>query len=311
MARNDPEEETTMRMDRRQFVKLSALGIAAAGLPRPLGATGWQRRDVFTPIRRNVGIYTARGGTIGWLVNDSGVIVVDSQFPDTAATFLAGLRERSSRPIDALVNSHHHGDHTGGNAVIRETARMIVAHERVPELQRAAALQRGGEDGQAYPDTTFADSWSVEIGDERVRAKHYGRAHTGGDSTIFFERANVVHMGDLMFNRMFPFVDGPAGASVAGWIEVLEAVVRDHDADTLYVFGHSDPAHELTGRAAELLYQRDFLTALLDVARRGAREGASREEVTRTERIPGFDAHSGPQERLGVALGVAYDEVAR
>jgi len=295
-----------MDRSRRDFLKVSALGMAASLLPRPLLARS--ARAEFTPLRRNVGIFTERGGTIGWLVNDQGVLVVDSQFADTAPIFLEGLKQRSSRPIDVLINSHHHGDHTGGNAVLRGTARQIVAHTRSAENQRNVARQSGAE--ATLPDVTFSDSWSVQIGDETVRAKHYGPAHTGGDVAIFFEQANVVHLGDLINNRAYPNVDGPAGASVQGWVRVLEAIVADHAPDTLYIFGHGEPEHGMTGSRDDLNYQRDYFTAVLEAAGRAIREGRSREETAAMESLAGFEHFGGAKARLGLGLGVAYDELS-
>ncbi|MDZ4675551.1 MAG: hypothetical protein SGI84_13945, partial [Gemmatimonadota bacterium] len=103
---------------------------------------------------------------------------------------------------------------------------------------------------QLYPDTTSINSWSAEVGDERVVARHHGRAHTSGDVVITFERANVAHMGDLMFHQRHPVVDRAAGALMCNWMRVLDQVAADHVSDTIYIFGHvntglprGDPGH--------------------------------------------------------------------
>jgi cyclase len=296
-----------MSLDRRAFVALAATGTLAARFPGTLLARPLARE--FSPLRGNVGYFSLRGGTVGWLINGDGVLVVDSQFADTAATLLSGLRERSARPIDVLINSHHHPDHTGGNQVLREATGRIVAHTRSAENQRASAQQRGVEAQQAYPDTTFDETWSVEVGDETVRAKHHGPAHTGGDVAIHFERANVVHMGDLINNRGYANVDGPAGASVHGWVRVLEAIVDEYPADAIYVFGHGEAPHGVTGARADLLYQRDYFTAVIEAARRARAEGRSRDETAAMQVLPGFEGTGGTVARLGLALGLAYDEL--
>lgn len=299
-----------MAWTRRTFLSTSAAALAAGLLPlRPLRARSLHRD--FQELRRNVGTFTGQGGTIGWLVNDQGAVVVDAQFPDSARTCVDGLAERRPPPFEALINTHHHGDHTAGNPVFRDVTRTIVAHARVPELQRQAARQADTEAEQVYADHTFEESWTLEVGDERIRATHYGPAHTGGDSTITFERANVVHMGDLVFNRVYPFIDRPGGASVRGWIALLEAVAARHDEDTIYVFGHGHPDFGVTGSRADMLVQRDFLAAVLERAERAVREGTPREELIRQERLPDFPDHVAIVERLslGAALGVAYDEL--
>lgn len=302
-----------MSWSRREFLALSSLALLGGALPRgaAAGVTGpWRSGllDRFTPLRRNVGIYENRGGVMGWLVSPGGVVVVDSQFADTAGTFVEGLRGRTSRTIDVLLNTHHHGDHVGGNAVLRPMSGRMVAHAR------AAELLRGNENfpAEGRPDTTFDTEWSVALGDETIRAKHYGRgAHTGGDATVFFREANIVHMGDLMFNRAFPFVDGPSGASVRGWVEVLEAVAREHDGDTVYIFGHAGEGFPFTGSVADLMVQRDFLVAALEKAEGGRREGRSVEQMVESGPPQGFPDHSGPANRLTALYTVAYSELER
>lgn len=297
-----------MSYSRRDFMRASAAGMIAAFMPVGAYARPLQRAE-FTPIRRNVGYFTERGGTVGWLVNNDGVVVVDSQFADTAELLLAGLRERTSRSIDVLINTHHHPDHIGGNAVLRPAARMIVAHSRSAENQQRVARQRGDENTQGFPDTTFADEWSVEIGDERIRVKYYGPAHTGGDSAIFFERANVVHLGDLLNNRGFPNVDGPAGASVHGWVEVMEQIAPEYGSDTVFVYGHSEAGFPVTGTRDDLFYQRDYFLAVIDVARRAIAQGRSRDEAIALTSLRGFENLGGTGSRLGLGIGLAYDEL--
>ena len=299
-----------MSLRRRDFLRISGLGLAASPFAVRL-SPGQREGGAFRELRRNVGIFSARGGTIGWLINADGVVVVDSQFPDTARLCLDGIRSRSDRPIDALINTHHHGDHTMGNGVFQGAARSIVAHARVPELQRRAASQSGDPDQQVYAETTFDESWDLRVGDETVRAKHYGPAHTGGDAAIHFERANVVHMGDLVFNRLYPFIDRPSGASIRGWIRLLESVLGEHSNDTLFIFGHGLEPHGVTGSKADLELQRDFFTVLLETTEKAVRDGRSKEDLSGIESLPGFEGHVAPVDwiNLSAALGVAYDEL--
>jgi cyclase len=301
---------------RREFLKLSTLLAGGAALaPRSLSALsrspGWGsgadalRRNEFTLLRRDVGIFTARGGTVGWLVTSDGVVVVDSQFPDSAELLATGLRERDAPRIDVLFNSHHHRDHTGGNGVLRPLAERIVAHERVPELQRVYAE----EAPQTYPDTTFRDEWSVQVGSETVRARHYGPAHTGGDATLFFQEANVVHMGDLINNRGYAFIDPPAGASIRGWIGLLEAVMAEHDGDTLFIFGHARQGFPVVGAREDLGVQRDFFAALLEEVETAVAAGRSVEEVEAFPPLARFPDHQAPPERVAATWRIAWDEV--
>jgi cyclase len=118
-------------------------------------------------------------------------------------------------------------------------------------------------------------------------------------------------MGDLVFNRVYPFIDRPGEASVRGWLSLLETVAEEQDGETLYIFGHGHPDFGVTGGRDDVLVQRDFLAALLEAAEEAIGEGRTREEATELERLPGFPDHVAIVERLslGAALGAAYDEL--
>lgn len=298
---------------RRELVKASALAAVAGALPQPSGAqpaapAAPPAPALFTPLRRNVGIFNQRGGTIGWLVSPDGLLVVDTQFADTAPNLLAGLKERSPRPIDVLINSHHHPDHTGGNGVLRGSVKQIVAHVRSLENQKVQAERMKA--ATTLPDVTFPDTWSVTLGDETIRARHWGPAHTGGDVSIHFEQANVVHLGDLLNNRGYPNVDAPAGASVHGWIQVLEKMAAAYPADALYVYGHAEAGHPFIGTRADLHYQRDYFSAVIDRARTARRDGMTKDALAKVEVLPKFEHFGGQKPRLGLALTIAFDELA-
>lgn len=304
-----------MPTTRRDFLATSLAGLLAAALARPglariLLAPG--QEPVFTPIRRNVGYFTMRGGTIGYLVNDGGVVVVDAQFPDSAQAFLDGLGSRAGgRPVDVLLNTHHHGDHTGGNKVFRGVARCVVAHEKAAEHMRNPPGGGQAPEDQLFPDTTFTESWTTEVGDERITTRYYGRAHTSGDAVITFERANVVHMGDLMFHQRHPVIDRPAGASIRNWMKVLEQAANDHDADTIYIFGHANTGLPVVGSRAELLAFRDYFAALLAFVEEHVHAGKSRDEILAIPGpLPGFETYGpfGSPNPRG-ALTCAYEEV--
>lgn len=300
-----------MGVTRRDFVKASSLSALVAAAPavrvsaQPAAPPA---PAIFTPLRRNVGIFNQRGGTIGWLVSRDGLLVVDTQFADTAPNLLAGLKERSPRQIDVLINSHHHPDHTGGNGVLRPAVKQIVAHVRAAENQKVQAERMKAP--ATLPDVTFPDTWSVTLGDETIRARHWGPAHTGGDVSIHFEQANVVHLGDLLNNRGYPNVDAPAGASVHGWIQVLEKMAAAFPADALYVFGHAEAGHPFIGTRGDLHYQRDYFTAVIETARAARKQGRTKDDLAKTDVLPKFEHFGGTKARLGLALGIAFDELA-
>lgn len=299
-------------MNRREFLLKTTLMGAAATLPfHKIWALG--QDDPFNLIRRNVGTFTGQGGTIGWLINDAGVVIIDSQYPESAQKCVTGLEERSGLAFDMLINTHHHGDHTAGNPVFKEKVKRIVAHKNVPALQKASAESRGQEalDAQVYADTTYEKSWKEEIGDEIIHLKHYGSAHTSGDSVIYFENANVAHMGDLMFNRAHPFIDRGAGASIQNWITTLEKVSKELPSDAMYIFGHGNSNYGITGSKEDLMVKRDFLQALLDYTASGIAAGTSKEALMEKEVLDGFEAFKAPGWRLPLSanINVAYQEL--
>jgi cyclase len=326
-----------MTTSRRDFLATSALAAFAASLhPGNLLAQLGHRAawpNTFTPIRRNVGHFTMRGGTMGWLMNPGGIVVVDSQFPAEARAFIEGMNAQSgNRPVDYLINTHHHGDHTGGNAAFRGVAKHVVSHKKAEEHMRqppmaqpaappqAPAQPAAGQQAapqtpvdQLYPDTMFTGTWTADVGDEKIRARHYGRAHTSGDAVITFERANVAHMGDLMFNQRHPVVDRAAGATMRGWMGVLDAAVKDHDNDTIYIFGHANTNLPVTGSRADLARFRDYLGAVLAFAETQHKAGKTRDEVlAMRDPLPGFESFGrfgNPGSRD--PLTVAYEEVTR
>jgi cyclase len=264
----------------------------------------------FKPLRRNTGIFTGRGGTIGWLVSPAALAVIDTQFPDTAEMCLAGLPGRERRTLDVVLNTHHHFDHTSGNPVFKPAARTIVAQANVPKLQFAAAEKAGRLADQVFADATFGDAWRHECGDENVLAQFFGPAHTGGDAIIMFEKANVVHMGDLVFNRMYPYIDRPGGASARNWVAKLEEAHATFPADAIYIFGHGNPKFGVTGTRDDLLVMRDLLSALLEHVRQGLAAGRTKNEIVALDNLPGFpDFHVPPPTRLPSILGTVYDEL--
>lgn len=323
-------------MNRREFLLRSSLFTAGGLLARsrimaqsqpasptpPATALAAQPAPAafeFKPLRRGVGLFTGRGGTIGWLSTKDALLVIDTQFPDTAAVCLEGLPDRNRRTIDVVINTHHHSDHTGGNGVFKPVAKTIVAHANVPKLQFAAAERAERDpkaqswarlDQQVYADRTFPDFWRRELGDEIVNAQYHGPAHTSGDVAIFFEKANVVHMGDLMFNRLYPVIDRASGASARGWISALEDAAKTYPKDAIYIFGHGNARFGVTGQHSDLFVLRDYWSAVLDHVQKQIAAGKKKDEVVTLENLPGFpDFHQPLPNRLGGNLAAVWDEL--
>jgi cyclase len=262
---------------------------------------------MFTELRGGVGVFTGRGGTIGTLVAATIALVVDTQFPDSVGPCFDGVKARAGREADLVINTHHHGDHTAGNVTARQRGiRRIVAHERVPDLQRAWAATRNPPPAIEVPNETFSQRWRLDTGDEVISAEHLGPAHTGGDIIVRFEKANVVHMGDLVFHRLIPVIDRPAGASIAGWIRLLEDVAQRYPADAVYIFGHGRDG--VTGERVDLLLMRDYLARLLETVGADIKAGRTLEQVKERKALDGFADYGGGN-RLPVNLETAFAEL--
>ena len=190
-------------------------------------------------------------------------------------------------------------------------AAKVVAHQTAAAHMRQPPGRQAPTADQLYPDTTFTETWREEVGDEWIRARHYGRAHTSGDAVITFERANVAHMGDLMFNQRHPVVDRAAGASLRNWMSVLERVPRDHANDTVYIFGHANTGLPLTGDRTDLAKFRDYLGGLLAFVESQIKAGKTREEIlAMRDPLKGFETFG----RFGAPgardpLTCAYEEL--
>lgn len=318
-----------LRMNRRDFLVSSSAAVSLGLLARgslfgqtmPASSTPASAPAAATPpappplvtefkrLRRGVGTFTGRGGTIGWLGNEHAVVAVDTQFAEPAQRFIAGMPGRGDRRFDAVIDTHHHWDHTGGNATFRPLADRLVAHDAVPALQQAAAARSPQMGAPTLPDTTFATTWKMDAGDEIISARHFGPAHTGGDIAVYFERANVVHVGDLVFNRLYPVTDKPGGCKVRSWIGVVEEIARTYPADALYIFGHGNPKFGITGDRTDVLQMATYLSALVAHVEAAIKAGQSKAEVVTQQNLDGFpDYHAQQNSRLPGNLGVVYDE---
>lgn len=260
-----------------------------------------------TMLRKNVGIYTERGGTIGFLLTPSGIVTIDSQFADTATNYINEVKKTNTSPLRFLLNTHHHGDHTSGNISFKGLVENVVAHENSLANQKRVAEAQNSLDKQLLPDMTFKDEWKLKIANEKIKANYYGAGHTNGDAVYHFEEANIMHLGDLMFNRRHPFVDRSAGANMTSWIKVLDKIIKSGDKNTMYIFGHSLNAGGETGTAEDLKKFQDYLGKVLAFAGQEIKAGKSKEEFIKNTTIPGVTEWQG--QGIERPLTAAYEEL--
>jgi glyoxylase-like metal-dependent hydrolase (beta-lactamase superfamily II) len=235
------------------------------------------------------------------------MVVVDTQFQDPATHLIAELKKGSEKPVQYLINTHHHGDHTGGNIAFKGLAEKVVGHVNcLSNHQKTAAAQKS-EDKQLFADTVFQDQWKAKVGSERIHAHYFGAGHTNGDIIVHFQDANIAHMGDLMFNRRYPFIDRSAGANIQSWTEVLEKAIAKYDSDTLFVFGHSLDPEKVTGNKEDLKAMQNYLEKLLAFVKNEIKSGKSKDDILKAVSIPGAEEFQG--QGITRSLTAAYEEL--
>ncbi len=299
-----------MKANRRVFLKSVGLLSSIGFLPGRIAFAALFNQDQawkMKVLRNNVGVFTERGGTIGWMISKDGIVIIDTQFPDQANHLIEEIKQQSDKATDLLMNTHHHGDHTAGNIAFKGFAKKIVAHENSKKFQMLTAKNNGNEENQLYPDTTFKNDWSDKVGDESIKAYNFGPAHTSGDSVIHFENANIAHMGDLIFNRRFPYIDTAAGSDINNWILTLEKVRAKFDKETIFIFGHSLDPDAITGDAEDLKAMENYLSKLLVYVEKNMKAGKSQEELLKTESIPGAEEWKG--QGIGWSIKAAWTEL--
>ena len=295
-------------MHRRSFIQntafaLGALSLTQNDLLKGLLDDPWK----ITMLRNDIGIFTEKGGTIAFMLSKKGMVVVDTQFPEQSQHLITELKKKSEKPFKLLINTHHHGDHSAGNISFKGIAEHVLAHANSKINQENSAKQNKNEDKQLYPDQTYTDTWCQKIGKEKICLHYFGAGHTNGDSFIHFQHANIVHTGDLVFNRRHPFVDRGAGANIKNWIQVLDKALTKFDNNTIYVFGHSATGFEVTGKADDLRAFRDYLGNLLKYVDEQLKTGKMKDEILKAVGIPGSDQWKG--DGINRPLQAAFEEL--
>ena len=188
----------------------------------------------------NVYMLTGTGGNIGVSVGPDGILIVDDQFASLAPKIQAALKTLSDQPVRFVLNTHWHFDHTGGNLPFSKS--LIVAHDNVRKRMAVGANMLGRTippaPVEALPVITFDQSLTVHVNGEDIRALHYAKGHTDGDSIIYFSKSNVLHMGDDFVTYGFPFVDVASGGSVRGMAENVERASAAAPNDVKIIPGH-------------------------------------------------------------------------
>ncbi len=254
---------------RGAVLALAPLILAVTASVAPAAAQDFSGVEVsIEHVAGNVHLLKGAGGNIGLSIGDDGILMIDSQFEPLAEKIRAAIAEKAPGKVRYVLNTHWHGDHTGGNAAFGAPGdgASVVAHDNVRRRMTTKQQIRGRDIEPApagkLPVVTFNDQLSVHWNGEEIRAIHFPHAHTDGDAVIWFAGSNVVHMGDMMWTKRFPFIDMDSGGDVIGMVDAIQQVLAKLPADVKLIPGHGP----LSGRE-DLEDYRDMLIATTDIVR--------------------------------------------
>ena len=245
-------------------------------------------------VTGNIHMLTGDGGNLGLLLGDDGPLLIDDKFAPLTEAIIAKIGELGGDTPRFVVNTHFHGDHTGGNENFGNAGSTIVAHDNVRgRLAEGTEIKAFGmvtppQTGAALPVITFTRDVSFHLNGERVDVIHVPNAHTDGDGIVHFPGSNVIHAGDVFFNGFFPFIDVDHGGTVKGTIEAADRILALADESTRIIPGHGP----LAGRD-DLLAYRDMLATAHERLSALKAEGKSAEEAAAANPLADLDEKWG------------------
>ena len=231
-------------------------------------------------VSDNIYMLTGQGGNIGLFLGEDGTFIVDDQFAPLTEKILAAIKSVGGDTPRFLINTHFHGDHTGGNENLGNAGTLIFSHDNVRERLvngsyiKAFGMNAPPANKAALPVLTFSEDMHFHINNESVNAVHVSSAHTDGDSIIYFKKANVVHAGDIFFNGFYPFIDSANGGSLKGTIAAVDAILAATDSNSKIIPGHGPLADK-----KQLQAYRDMLATAYSRLLKLKNDGVSAEDA--------------------------------
>ncbi|MBN9663633.1 MAG: MBL fold metallo-hydrolase [Acidobacteria bacterium] len=246
------------------------------------------------PLRRGLTMLEGSGGNIVVLSGRDGKLLVDGGFRVSEARLREALDGIDHAPIQNLINTHWHADHTDSNGWLHAAGATIIAHENTRKRLAVDTRVEGwhhtfpASPAPALPTTVFSTEHNLQTNGAQIRLKYYGPAHTDSDIAVHFAEANVLHVGDTWWNGVYPFIDYSTGGSIDGSLRAAEANIHAVDAGTLVVPGHGQP-----GAKADLVEFRDMLAGIRENVAGLKKSGRSLEETIAAKPTARFDAKWG------------------
>ncbi len=222
--------------------------------------SGKTNNSKFIKLTDNIYMYQSKGGNIGLYVGKDGIFMIDDQFADNIEEVVKDIKRISKEPVKFLLNTHMHGDHTGGNTYLAKKGVTIFSQENVRsglqkmmkkrKEEKKGMDKKGGDNKNetvkspkiTLPQITFKEDLTFYIDREQILVKHIHNAHTDGDAIVYFPKSNVIHTGDILFNNLYPFIDIENGGSVEGVINALKDITMMANEDTKIIPGHGNLA---------------------------------------------------------------------
>jgi glyoxylase-like metal-dependent hydrolase (beta-lactamase superfamily II) len=247
-------------------------------------------------VSGNVYMLEGSGGNIGVSVGDDGIVIVDDQFAPLAEKIRAALKTITDKPVRFVINTHYHGDHTGGNLEFQKSSPIIAQENVRKRMEKDGIAGNGASLNHAYkaseagalPIVTFDNQVTVHLNGEDIRALHVPAGHTDGDSVIFFPKSNVVHMGDDFVTYGFPFVDIASGGSVRGMIDSIDKVLGQVPADVKIIPGHGPISNPDDMRKFQQM-MKDTLAAVQAAMKKGKTLDQMKQEKVLAKWTPDWD----------------------
>lgn len=283
------------------------------GLAAILGTHAMAQQDFsdveIVPHQLSDNIYylQGQGGNIGVSVGDDGIFLIDDQFAPLSEKILDALEDLSDEPLRFVLNTHHHGDHTGGNANMAAEGAVIIAHENVRRILRDGFT--GGdlsqaltdEQSQGLPFVTFTDTVNFHLNGDFIHVFHIGPGHTGGDSFVYFYEDNIIHTGDVFRTTTYPRVDAGSGGTFQGIVESYEQLLEVSNADTRFL-----PGHGVVSSQADVREQLMMFYTIRNRVQDAINRGMSLDQIMSANLTSEFDDRWG--DPAGV-LPVIYNEL--
>ena len=231
----------------------------------------------------------AGGGNIGVCIGNDGVFIIDDQYAPLTEKVKAAIAKYTNKPVQFIINTHWHGDHSGGNENFGGQGAIIVSQENSRKRMEAEQFfgmpphPQAAYSSAGLPKITFTQSMTFYYNKETIRIFHIAEAHTDGDAIIFFQQSNVVHMGDVFVRYGFPFIDEPNGGNINGMIETIDYVIREINDKTIIIPGHG----QLSGKQ-DLINYNTMLRTVRDRVKKEMDAGKSIDEIIETQPLKGY-----------------------